>query len=327
MDCNHRFLISFTDIQAAAGRIRAHLYQTPFELDPVLSEELGCKVYLKLELQQLSGSFKARGAFNKILSVPAEQRKETTFIAASTGNHAAAFCTALQMLSLRGQVFLPKHVSPSKLAFIRSMKVPFELYGDNSLQTELYARKVSGKPGCTLVHPYNDPLIIAGQGTVGLEMMDQQHDLDLVVLPVGGGGLISGVGLACKTQKPEVQIVGCQPAQSPEMIFSIRQGSIITEEISKPTLSDGTAGGMEPNSMTFAMCQHYVDDWHLIEEDAIAFEILSMLRNRQMLIEGAAALPLAYCRAYQHELKGKKVGLVITGKRIAFTKLQSILND
>lgn len=320
-------MISYSDIEAAAERICDHLYQTPFEFDPVLSEEWGCSVYLKLELQQLSGSFKARGAFNRILSLPPEQRENTFFIAASTGNHAAAFCTALQKLSLKGKVFLPKHVSPSKLAFIRSMKVPFQLYGDNSLQTELYARKVSGKGGCTLVHPYNHPAIISGQGTVGLEMMAQNDDIDLVVLPVGGGGLISGVGLAYKTRKPKVQIVGCQPAQSPEMIFSIRQGSIITEEISKPTLSDGTAGGMEPNSMTFAMCQDYVDDWHLIDEEAIAHEIVSMLRNRQMLIEGAAALPLAYCRAHRHELAGKKVGLVITGKRIGFSKLQSIISD
>ncbi len=320
-------MISFTDIEAAAERISNHLYQTPFEFDPVLSEEWGCSVYLKLELQQFSGSFKARGAFNRILCVPPGQREQTFFVAASTGNHAAAFCTALQRLSLRGKVFLPKHVSPSKLAFIRSMKVPFELYGENSLQTELHARKVSEDSGCTLVHPYNDPLIISGQGTVGLEMMAQQNEIDLVVLPVGGGGLIAGVGLAYKTQKPQVHIVGCQPQQSPEMVFSIRKGSIITDEISKPTLSDGTAGGLESNSMTFEMCQNYVDEWHLIEEDAIAYEILAMLKNRQMLIEGAAALPLAYCRAHRHQLKGKKIGLVLTGKRIAWPMLQCIIND
>ncbi len=320
-------MISFDDIQSARDRIHGYLYQTPFELDPVLSEELGCSVYLKLELQQVSGSFKARGAFNKILSVPLEQRQNTFYVAASTGNHAAAFCTALRMLDLEGKVYLPKHVSSSKLAFIRSLKVPFELHGDNSLQTELYARKVSEKPGSILVHPYNDPLIIAGQGTVGFEMMTQQRELDMVVLPVGGGGLISGVGLAYKTMQPEVHIVGCQPAQSPEMVVSIRKGCIINEEISKPTLSDGTAGGLEPDSMTFTMCQDYVDDWYLIDEDAIANEIVAMLRNQQMLIEGAAALPLAYCRLHRHQLKGKKVGVVITGKRIAFSKLQSIVND
>ena len=229
-------LIDSSMIYQAAHYIAPYLYKTPLVFDPVISSQLKCKVFLKLENQQVSGSFKARGAFNKILAISRHQENPGFFVAASTGNHAAAFCTALRRLNLKGKVFLPENVSPSKLEFIKALEVPFELDGRTSLQTEIYCRQIAEENGYHLVHPYNDVEIIAGQGTVAIEMLDQQPHLDAVIAPVGGGGLISGLGILLKSEKPEIKLIGCQPANSPEMVESIRQGKIIEEDISLPTL-------------------------------------------------------------------------------------------
>jgi len=318
-------LTDFNDIILAAERISPYLYRTPFEYNSILSEQTKCTVFLKLENQQVSGSFKARGAYNKILSYSPETRGQHFFTAASTGNHAAAFCSALRTLNLKGKVFLPKNVSPSKLEYIKSMGVPFTLIGKNSLHTEIYCRQVSNKEGYTMVHPYNDEFIISGQGTVALEMLEQQPDMDVLIAPVGGGGLISGMGKWIKNKNPQIHLVGCQPFNSPEMVRSIESGHIIEDDISQPTLSDGTAGGMEPGSITFSLCQKYVDEWALLEEGEITHEIINMLQINQLLIEGAAALPLAYLRKHVHRYENKKVGLVITGKRISIQKVKELL--
>lgn len=309
----------------AAGRIGNYLYRTPFDYSPVLSRQMGCSVFLKMENQQISGSFKARGAYNKILSYPEEIRPTMFFTAASTGNHGAAFCSAITTLGLRGKVYLPENVAASKLDYIKSTGVPFELFGKSSLQTEIYCGQISRENKYVLVHPYSDRHIIAGQGTVAVEMLSQQPDLDAIVVPVGGGGLISGVGTYVKNILPDIRLIGCQPLNSPEMVRSIEEGRILEEEISKPTLSDGTAGGMETSSITFDYCQKYVDEWALIEESEIAFELINMIETHQMIIEGAAALPLAYLRRNASRYRDKKVGLIITGKRIAKGKLQDIL--
>ncbi|MCB0668911.1 MAG: pyridoxal-phosphate dependent enzyme [Saprospiraceae bacterium] len=319
-------MIDSNQIRDAADRIRQYLYRTPCEISPVISHQLGCNVFLKFENQQVSGSFKARGAFNKILTYGKEERDDRFFVAASTGNHAAAFCSALITLNLTGRVYLPENVGDSKLEYIKSTGVPLELFGKNSLHTEVYCRKIAEENEYTLVHPYNDPQIIAGQGTVGLEFIEQHPDLDVLIVPVGGGGLIAGIAAFLKILHPRIRLIGCQPVQSPEMVRSIEQGHIIEEDISKPTLSDGTAGGMEPSSITFEICQQYVDEWALIEEDEIAFEIINMIQTHQMIIEGAAALPLAYLRKNASRYQQKNVGIVLTGKRISFQKLNDLLH-
>ncbi|MCB0689406.1 MAG: pyridoxal-phosphate dependent enzyme [Saprospiraceae bacterium] len=312
------------EIEAAAARIASYLYMTPLVYNSILSNQLKSQVYLKLENQQVSGSFKARGAYNKILSYPESERKDRFFVAASTGNHAAAFCSALTNLKLKGKVFLPENVSTSKLEYIKATGVPFELFGKNSLHTEIYCRKVAEENNFVLVHPYNDPEIVAGQGTVAREMLKQQPELDIIIAPVGGGGLISGMGIYLKNKHPSIKLIGCQPVNSPEMVRSIESQHIIEEDISLPTLSDGTAGGMEKGSITFPLCQKYVDDWALLEEGEIAEEIYNMIKTDQLMIEGAAALPLAFLRQNTKKMQGKKIGLVITGKRISLEKLKSL---
>ena len=318
-------MVTVNDILTAHENIRPYTFVTSMEYSPKLSEITQGEVFLKLENQQISGSFKSRGAFNKILSIPESQRKGAYFIAASTGNHAAAFCTALVTLGLSGKVFLPTNISDSKLEYIASFGIPYELVGTNSLHTEIYAGKIAKKHGYVLVHPYNDIQIIAGQGTIGIEMLAQKEDLDTVIVPVGGGGMISGIGAYVKVKFPTVDILGCQPEQSPEMVLSLNQGKIIEEDISKPTLSDGTAGGMEPGSITFDHCRDLVDDWMLMTEEEIANGILFALKYHQMVVEGSAALSIAWLLKETNRFKGKKVGLVICGKRISLNVLKSLI--
>lgn len=304
------------EINRAAQVLAPYLVLTPLTLYKAMSEDCGLEVYTKMEFLQKSGSFKSRGAYNTILSVPEPQRKETFFVAASTGNHGIAFCTAIHELGLQGKVFLPTGVSASKLRLIEQFGLPFELVGASSLDTELYCRAQADEHGYTMVHPYNDPNIVAGQGTVAIEVLDQLPSLDAVVVPVGGGGLISGVASYFKACNPMVQVVGCQPEESPEMVMSIRSGKILSDDMSRPTLSDGTAGGLEPNAITFEICQDLVDEWCLVSEQEIAFEIAQYNVHYGIFIEGAAALSLACIRKLAHGWSGKKVVALLTGSRL-----------
>ncbi len=313
-------------ITEAYARIKTHVRRTPLEHSLLLSQMTGANVYLKLENWQLTGSFKLRGAMNKILSTSEFDRDHKTFVAASTGNHAAAFAYAVKKLGLKGEIFLPEIVSSTKLEFIKSFGVPCKLHGQDSLETEIYTRKYAEENSCILVHPYNDETIIAGQGTIGLEIAKDLPKVDAVFVPVGGGGLVSGIAGYLKSVKPKVQIIGCQPAQSPEMAVSIEQGGIISELISKPTLSDGTAGGIESEAITFEYCRQWVDRFELLSEKEIADALLWLLKNRQMMVEGAAGLALATLLREKEQWAGKNVVLIVCGRRLSFEKLKKVVD-
>ncbi|MDH3648570.1 MAG: pyridoxal-phosphate dependent enzyme [Saprospiraceae bacterium] len=315
------------DIEAAHTRIQSYIRKTALERSRPLEELTQANVFLKMECQQVSGSFKARGAFNKILSIPEHTRTSQNFIAASTGNHAVAFCTALDSLGLIGKVVLPTNISPAKLEFIQMFGIPIDFHGSNSLQAEIYARKQAQEQDFTLVHPYDDPMIVAGQGTVAIELVNEIGEPDVVIVPVGGGGLISGVCAYLKQIDPSITIIGCQPERSPEMVVSVRRGSIVNEDITSPTLSDGTAGGMEPGCITFDMCKQWVDEWMLLSETEIAHAIRFMIVNHQIIVEGAGALSLAALIRMKTRLANKKVVCLITGKRISKAKLLEVLTE
>ncbi|NND06245.1 MAG: pyridoxal-phosphate dependent enzyme [Saprospiraceae bacterium] len=309
-------MIEHKEIDKAVEVLAPHLVYTPMRSYTAMSDACGLEVYTKLELRQKSGSFKARGAFFLMLSIPESERKRAFFAAASTGNHAIAFCTALQELGLKGMVFLPRSISPAKLSLIAQFEIPYQLVGNSSLDAELHCRAESTKHGYIVVPPYNDPRIIVGQGTVAVEILDQLSGIDVVVVPVGGGGLISGVATYLKACKPSVHIIGCQPKMSPEMVRSIQSGQILTEDISGPTLSDGTAGGLEEGSLTFSICQQLVDEWCLVSEHEIAVEISNYHASSGSFIEGSAALPLACIRKRAKEWSGKKALAILTGNRL-----------
>jgi len=314
-------------ITEAHARIRSHIRHTPLEHSVLLSKMTGANVYLKLENWQLTGSFKLRGAMNKILSIPKAERQDKTFVAASTGNHAAGFAYAIKKLGLRGEVFLPKIVSPSKLEYLRSFGVPLHFHGQDSLETEIHTREYANTHGHILVHPYNDSDIIAGQGTIGLEIAQDLSEVEAVFVPVGGGGLVAGIAGYLKSYNTDIQIIGCEPTNSPEMSISIERGHIIEELIAKPTLSDGTAGGIEQGAITFDLCKKLVDEFVLVSEKEIAEALLWLLKNRQMMVEGSAGLALASLLKTTEKYQGKNVVLIVCGRRLSFEKLQKIVSS
>ncbi|EHR78770.1 hypothetical protein OCC_10960 [Thermococcus litoralis DSM 5473] len=311
------------EVLEAEKRIGKHIRETPLEYSPFLSKKGDANVYLKLENFQVTGSFKIRGVLNKLLSL-SEEEKRKGLVTASSGNHGVAFAYATSFLGLRGIVFLPENASPAKVQDIRQYSVEIRFYGNDVVKTEEFARKFAEKNGMIYVPPYNDPKIIGGQGTIALELERQLENIDVVLAPVGGGGLISGIAGYLKEKTKNIEVIGVQPENSAVMYHSIKEGKIVEME-SKPTLADGTAGGVEKDSITFELCRRYVDDFVLVNENEIAKAIVLMLEKHHMLIEGAAALPVA---AYLEELerfRGRNIVLVISGCRISLDTLRKVL--
>lgn len=308
----------------AEERIRPYVRETPVEFSSYLSKIGSCKVHLKLENIQLSGSFKFRGAVNKLLSLSQEERDQGV-ITASSGNHGCAFAYACHILGLKGKVYLPNYASPAKVEAIRQYEVELEFYGDDCGQeTEVFARNTAAEIGQVYLSPYNDPKVIGGQGTIGIELERQLDSIDSVLVCVGGGGLIGGIAGYLKVQDKNIEILGCQPENSAVMYESTKAGRIV-EVASLPTLSDGSAGGLEPGAITFEICRDYVDDFILVSEEEIKDAILFILEKHHMIIEGAAAVAVASFLKRKHQFTGKHVVLLISGAKISMDTLKKIL--
>ena len=308
----------------AHERIRPHIRRTECAHSHWLSDASGAEVFLKLENRQLTGSFKLRGVVNKLLSLTEEERGRQ-LVAASTGNHGAAFAHAVSEFGLDGMLFLPTNAAESKLQAIEVSGIPFQLVGDDCVETEGHAARYAAENDCVWVSPYNDPLVVAGQGTVAVEFLDQVEAIDRVLVPVGGGGLISGIGAYMKAVAPGVEVIGCQPIASAVMYESVRAGEIVTME-SRPTLSSATAGGIEQGSITFDLCRKHVDDYELVDEEEIAQAIRFVHDNESMVIEGGAALPVAAALRRTAGLRGKRLVLIVTGSKIDDDVLRRILS-
>jgi threonine dehydratase len=307
----------------AEQKIRPYILETPLEYSPWLSQETGAQVWLKLEHLQRTGSFKLRGAANKLLSLTPEQ-KERGVITASTGNHGTGLAHIAAQLGVKATVFLPKTTAPAKVAGMKVYGVELRYHGQDCIESERQARLTASQQNIPFVSPYNDPEIIAGQGTIGLELSRQIPDMDAVFVPVGGGGLVSGIAGFLKTEKPSVQVIGCQPFNSAVMYESVKAGEILDLE-SLPTLSDGTAGGLEENSITFAMCQRWVDDFVLLTEEEIADALRFLLEKHYYLIEGAAGLSVAAIKKQAEPFQGKKVVLILCGRKLGMDTLRKLL--
>ncbi|MEM7371517.1 MAG: threonine/serine dehydratase [Bacteroidota bacterium] len=313
------------DILVAHERIQPYVLETMVEYSPWLSQLCEGEIWLKLEHLQTTGSFKLRGATNKVLSLSPEQR-EHGVITASTGNHGSAFAYIADKLHCKGKIYLPETVSPAKVAPMKLYDVELVYHGQDSLESETKARESAAESGQEFISPYNDPFIIAGQGTIGIELERQIPELDCVLISVGGGGLISGISTYLKSVKPDIEIIGCQPVNSPVMYESVKRGEIWEME-SLPTLSDGTAGGLEAGSITFPICQALVDEYMLISEEEIQQALIWLMEKHYHLVEGAAALPIAAVLQNPGRFKGKKVGLVLCGRKIGLPLLQQILSS
>jgi len=307
----------------AANRIASHIRETPLDFSPYFSELTGANVYLKFENLQYTGSFKLRGAFNKLLSLSAEER-EVGGVAASSGNHGAAIAYAMNELGVTGTIFVPEQTSPTKVDAIKRAGGDVRFFGNDGLDTETHAREYAGQHGMVYLSPYNDPDVIAGQGTCGVEIAKQLSDVDAIFIAVGGGGLISGVGAFLKSVNPSLTVVACQPAASAVMTESVKAGKIL-DLPSEPTLSDGTAGGIEAGAITFEICREITDEFVVVSEEQIAEAMRGFIDSHHMLPEGAAGVAIAGLLAGGHKYKGKNVVVIICGGNISRETLKKVI--
>ena len=310
------------EVLKAENRIRKFIRKTPIEFSPYLSKRCNSNVYLKLESEQLTGSFKIRGAFNKLLSCKSELNNG--FITASTGNHGKAVAYVSKMLNIKGTVYVPTKVSQTKLEAIKIYGINIKKYDGTSAKTEIHARKVAVKKGIQFISPYNDIDIAAGQGTVGYEVWEQLQNVDAVFVCIGGGGLISGVAGYLKHKNKNLKVFGCEPRNSCAMSASIKVGNVIEVE-HKPTLSDGSAGGIEPGSITFDFCKKYVDEYIQVSEKEIKNAMIFMIEKHHKIIEGAAAVPIASLIKKKNLFRNKNIVVVLSGSGVGIDVIREVV--
>lgn len=312
------------EVLAANRRIRSNTLKTPLIRSPYLSKASEGKVYLKLENEQYTGSFKARGSLNKLIWLQ-ETHEDFFPVTASTGNHGLGFARALDLLGIKGRIYLPETAVESKVNRIEAYDVELEFFGDDPYKTEMHAKNLAEEHhGWVYISPYNDPQVVGGQGTIGVEILEELEAPDTVFATVGGGGLISGIASYVKKHSPGTNIIGCQPENSPEMSASVRAGSYQEIE-SKSTLSDGSAGGFERDSITFELCKELVNEFILVSEDEIKDSIRLMIDQHSKLVEGAAGVAIASFLKNNDQFKGQTSVIVICGANISRKTLKKIL--
>ena len=308
-------------IKAVAGGAR----ETPLDESGVFSERSGANFLLKGEHLQRTGSFKMRGAMNKLLCLSDEERQRGV-ITASSGNHGMATTQAARVAGLKVTVYLPETVSPLKLTNMQRLGADTVLIPGNGVVAEISARAAAESEGKVFVSPYSDFEVIAGQGTVGLEMAEQCADLAAVYVCVGGGGLISGIGSYLKTCQPQVDIIGCWAENSAAMHLCMNKGEIY-DTPETPTLSDGSAGGIEPGAITFPLCQQVIDRQLLVSEAEIAAAMRDMATAERFIIEGAAGVALAAALKSAGDYRGRNIAVVVCGRNITLDSFRAILDQ
>jgi threonine dehydratase len=320
-------LPTLADVNAARRRLRGIALHTPLEPSRELTEESGAAdVRLKREEVQPTGAFKTRGAHNKV-AVVAEGRPEAGLVTASSGNHGIAVATAAIRHGMRLTVLVGRSISPAKLERLRALetsRVTVELAGDNTDDAEIEARRRDDGGHAIYIPPYNDPEVIAGQATVGVEILTDWPEVDTIVVPIGGGGLIAGIGLWAKAMNPGLRLIGVQPAASPPMYAHFETGSTDAMPIA-PTLADGVAGNIERTSITWRLCRQLVDEVVLIDEEAIADTMRWALEVPHVLLEGSAVLGIAALRGGLVAAEGRNVAIVTTGRNVSPEVLRSVL--
>ncbi len=302
-------------VAQAAERIRPAVTETPIDPVPDLAPDAAVELFFKLENLQQTGSFKLRGASNKILSLSSAEATAGV-IAASNGNHGLGVAAAARRAGISAEVYVSSHVSPSKAKRIEEYGALIQRAGDDPLEAELAARAAAAEQGKVFISPYNDLQVMAGQGTIAVELLRQLPSIDALFVAVGGGGLIGGIGAYMKHASPETEIVGCWPENSPVLHESIKAGRIV-DFPEQPTLSESTAGGLEPDSVTLPVCASVIDRSILVSEDEILKAMQKVRALRGWIIEGAAAVAVAaFLKEAQH-YRGKRVVVVICGANVS----------
>ncbi len=313
-------MVTLDKVYHAAYVLKSVARKTDLIQAPVLSR--GFQMYLKTENLQLTGSFKLRGAYYKISQLSEEQRKAGV-IACSAGNHAQGVALAATRMGIKSIVCMPDGAPISKVEATKALGAEVRLVKGAYDDAAAYAAKLQEETGMTLVHPFNDDEVIAGQGTIGLEILDQLPDVDAVVCPVGGGGLLSGVAFAIKQLNPKVKVYGVQAENAAGMARSLAQGEAITLETAK-TFADGIAV-KHPGDITFEMTQKYVDGVVTVSEDEIAAAILALLEKQKVIAEGAGAVSVAAAMFGKLPIEGKKVVCLISGGNIDVNILSRVI--
>ena len=316
-------MVDLQDIRNAREAIGIFVKQTPLAHSHFFSDLCRGEVYLKLENLQVTNSFKIRGALNRMLHLSAEE-KSRGIITASAGNHAQAVAFAAQKLNFSAKIVLPKNTPRIKIDKIRKYDVELILYGDIYDEAEEKAKELARKERLKYISPYNDELIIAGHGTIGLEILETLPNVDVVIVPVGGGGLISGISIAIKSIKPSVQIIGVQSEASPVMYESLKAGKIVDVEM-RESIAEGLFGGIEKGSVTFNLVQKYVDDLLLVKEETIKKAIYLLWTREKQVVEGSGAAAIALMIENKDLFAGKTTVAVITGGNIEDKLFQEIL--
>jgi threonine dehydratase len=307
------------DSSAAASRIGPYVRETPLAHSRSLSDATGARALLKLENLQETGAFKLRGAANKLLSLSQDEAARGV-VAASTGNHALAVATITRRLGIPVEIFVSEHIHPEKRARIERLQARVHAVKGDALLAEVTARREADRSGRPYVSPYNDAVVVEGQGTVAVEVLQQLQALavekaDAIFVAVGGGGLIGGIGAHLARASPATQVVGCWPENSPAMYESVRAGQIV-EVSEKPTWSTSTAGGVEPHAMTLELCRQVIGRSILVTEGEILDAARRVYRGEGQLIEGAAAVAVAAFLKSAADYAGKTVVIVICGGNV-----------
>jgi len=306
----------------AADRIRPVVVETPVEQIEGLAPNIEAEVFFKLENLQKTGSFKLRGASNKILSLSPGQAAKGV-IAASNGNHGLGVAAAAKAAGITAEVYVSSHVSPSKARRIEEYGIQIRRIGNDPLEAELTARAAASEQGKVFISPYNDVEVMAGQGTIAVELLRQISPLDALFVAVGGGGLIGGIGFYTKSASPQTVVVGCWPENSPVLYELIKAGRILDVH-EEPTLSESTAGGLEPGSVTLEVCSQVIDSSILVSEAEILDAMRKVRALKGWVIEGAAAVAVAAFLKNAERYRGKRVAVVICGANVSEKVLSAL---
>jgi threonine dehydratase len=307
----------------AHERCREHLSPTPLEYSRYLSEKIEGEVWLKLDSMQRTGSFKFRGAVNKILSLT-DAELDKGVVTASTGNYALAVAEAMRIKKRRATIYLAKDIDQSRLALLRAHGLDLVIFGEAPWDAEKEARRVAEDEDNIYVSPYNDPFVVGGQGTCGYEISRQLPDLDAAFFACGAGGLLSGSAGWLKSQNPKVEAFGVSPENSPVMYESMRAKKMLEME-TFPTLADTCAGGVDLDSITLDFCLRYVDEIMLITEKEIEASIRLLFEQHRLVVEGSGALSVGGLLKRKDHFKGKKVVAVVCGRNIPLELFKRII--
>jgi threonine dehydratase len=318
--------LSLSDIYVARHRIAPIARRTPLIISSQLSTITGAKVLFKLENLQETGSFKLRGATNKLLGLSDDDRNRGV-ITVSSGNHGKAVSYVARKLGVKATICVAKTVPENKQQAIKALGAELVIAGDNADQAMKYADELQSERGMTMVHPFDDLDIIAGQGTIGLELFEDLPNVDTVIVPLSGGGLMSGIAFTMKSIMPQIHVVGVSMDRGAAMVESLKAGRVV-DIVEEPTLADALAGGLnEDNTYTFPIVQQYVDETVLVSEQEIADALWYCLNQHRIVAEGGAVVGIAALLSNKGQKIGSNVAIVISGANISMQVLKKIIDQ